>query len=98
MAADFLQTAGWTSRRRQRRFPANGEQGRAAGSGGAPSPQKRICLLGPVFCHGAQGSQERGGEELLLNTLFKITEIAGDKLHTGNDVKTGHRGRETQGF
>ncbi len=27
-------------------------------------------LLGPVFCHGARGSQERGGEELLLNTLF----------------------------
>ncbi len=27
-----------------------------------------------------------------------ITEIAGHKLHTGNDVKTRHRGRETQGL
>ncbi len=35
MAADLPQTAGWTSRRRRRRFPANGEHGRAAGGGDA---------------------------------------------------------------
>ncbi len=40
MAADFPQTAGWTSRRRRRRFPANGEQGRAAGGGG-PLPREQ---------------------------------------------------------
>ncbi len=39
-------------------------------------------LLGPVFCHGARGSQERGGEELLSNTLFGNTEIAGEQVHT----------------
>ncbi len=40
MAADLPQTAGWTSRRRRRRFPANGEQGRAAGGGG-PLPREQ---------------------------------------------------------
>ncbi len=40
MAADLPQTAGWTSRRRRRRFPANGEHGRAAG-GGDPLPREQ---------------------------------------------------------
>ncbi len=40
MAADLPQTAGWTSRRRRRRFPANGEQGRAA-AGGGPLPREQ---------------------------------------------------------
>ncbi len=39
MAADLPQTAGWTSRRQRRRFPANGEHGRAAG-GGDPLPRE----------------------------------------------------------
>ncbi len=33
-----------------------------------------VCL-GGVFCHGtARGSQERGGEELLLNTLLEYRD------------------------
>ncbi len=65
MAADFPQTAGWMGRGRRRRFPANGEQGRAAGGGGAPSPQRRVCLFGRLFCHTEQesGSQARGDTE-----------------------------------
>ncbi len=27
-------------------------------------------VLGPVFCHGVRGCQERGDDELLLNTLI----------------------------
>ncbi len=44
-----------------------------------------MSCLGPVFCHGcARGCQERGGVELLLNTLFykHRTEIAGEQVHT----------------
>ncbi len=37
------------------------------------------------------GGQERGGEELLLNILFGNTEIAGEHVHTPNDVKTRQR-------
>ncbi len=40
MVADLPQTTGWTSRRRRRRFPANGEQGRAA-AGGGPLPREQ---------------------------------------------------------
>ncbi len=29
-------------------------------------------LLGSVFCHGARGSQERGGEELLLGKARQV--------------------------
>ncbi len=47
-------------------------------------------------CHGARGSQKCGGEELLENTLFKYRD-RWRQVHTLNDVKTGHRGRETQG-
>ncbi len=40
MVADLPQTTGWTSRRRRRRFPANGEHGRAA-AGGGPLPREQ---------------------------------------------------------
>ncbi len=47
------------------------------------------------------GIQERGDVELRSNTLIykHRTEIAGAQAHShlGNDVKTGHRCRETQG-
>ncbi len=29
-----------------------------------------MSCLGPVFCHGVRGCQERGGVELLSNTLL----------------------------
>ncbi len=32
-----------------------------------------MSCLGPVFCHGVRGCQERGGVELLSNTLL-VTE------------------------
>ncbi len=39
-----------------------------------------------------RGCQERGGVELLLNTLFGNIGIAGEQVHTkGNDVNTGQR-------
>ncbi len=46
------------------------------------------------------GEGKRGDEELLpnLNFIQINSGIAGDKLHTDNDVKTEHRGRETQGY
>ncbi len=65
--------------------------------GGAPSPQRRICLFGPVFCHGARGSQERGGEELLSKHFIQHRD-RWRQVHILNDFKTGHRDRETQGF
>ncbi len=40
---------------------------------------------------GVRGCQERGGVELLLNTLI-FTQNAGEQVHTkGNDVNTGQR-------
>ncbi len=55
--------------------------------------------IGPsVTLHLGEG--KRGDEELLpnLNFIQINSGIAGDKLHTDNDVKTEHRGRETQGY
>ncbi len=51
-------------------------------------------------CHGTlrePGTRRRGASFKLI-FLFTNTEIAGDTLSTQNDVKTGHRGRETQGL
>ncbi len=47
---------------------------------------------------GARNEETRNFlKHTLLHLETRNTEIAGDKLHTGNDVKTQHRGRETQG-
>ncbi len=52
-------------------------------------------ILGPVFCHGARGSQEARN---CCQTLYLETQRSLENRYTHqNDVKTGHRGRETQG-
>ncbi len=48
----------------------------------ALSPIIMKCFEWLVMCHGARGSQERGGEELLLNTLFSTQRSLETSTHT----------------
>ncbi len=65
MTADFPQTAGWTSCGWRRRFPVNGERGRAAGGGGSLFARRRGKRQTENFSkHGK--TNEGGGAPLLL--------------------------------
>ncbi len=62
---------------------------------GPPSRGTKISRLifgfGRVFCHVARGSQERGGVELLIHTLFETQRSLEHRYTHQNDFKTRQR-------
>ncbi len=82
MAADFPQTAGWTSRRRRRRFPANGEQGRAAGGGGPlPREQKQETKNFSKREENKTGWKWRRGNCILVGCSVTMPRESGTRRH-----------------
>ncbi len=92
MAADLPQTAGWTSRRRRRRFPANGEQGRAA-AGGGPLPREQNQET-KTFKNGRKTKPGGSGAEVTLFWVEYSVTLYGGIQERGNFIyKHGDRGR-----
>ncbi len=93
MAADLPQTAGWTSRRRRRRFPANGEHGRAAG-GGDPLPREQNQET-KTLKNGRKTKPDGSGAEV---TVFLGGLFCHDSVRGGCTEEPGTRNAETRNF
>ncbi len=93
MAADFPQTAGWTSRRRRRRFPANGEQGRAAGGGGPLPREKKKQETKNV----SKREENKTGWKWRRGNCILVESSVTPGLHRGAR-NTGTRNEETRNF